>query len=73
MGPRLPVSTQARLASGRLALAPPTPAPTLQEFQRILKEGGQVATAVWSSPSENRWFSAAREAIAIVLGRERAA
>jgi SAM-dependent methyltransferase len=46
---------------------------TLQEFRRILKEGGQVATAVWASPAENGWFSAAREAVATVLGPERAA
>jgi len=60
--------------TNRLSLmAADDPTSTLQEFRRILKEGGHVTTAVWSSLSENSWFSAAREAIATVLGPERAA
>jgi len=59
--------------TNRLSLmAADDPVSTLREFRRVLKEGGQVATAVWSSPAENRRFSAAREVIATVLGPERA-
>jgi len=46
---------------------------TLRELARVLAPGGHVATAVWASLPENPWFAAPREAVAAVLGPERAA
>jgi len=48
------------------------PVATLRELARVLAPGGHVATAVWASLPENPWFAAPREAVAAVLGPERA-
>lgn len=48
------------------------PVATLRELARVLAPGGRLATVVWASLSENPWFAAPREAIAAVLGDERA-
>ncbi len=49
------------------------PAATLRELRRVLVPRGRVMTLVWASPTENPWFGQPREAIATVLGTERAA
>jgi len=46
---------------------------TLRELARVLEPGGRLVTVLWASPGENPWFGKPREAIAAVLGRERAA
>ena len=60
-------------ATSRLALmAAAVPVATLRELRRVVVPEGRIATAVWASLDENPWFSAPREAIAAVLGGERA-
>ncbi|MCY7303214.1 MAG: methyltransferase domain-containing protein [Thermoleophilia bacterium] len=60
--------------ASRLALmAAADPVATLQESQRVLEPGGRIVTVLWASPAENPWFGVPREAIATVLGSERAA
>lgn len=60
--------------TSRLALmSAADPVATLQEFRRVLEPGGRIVTVLWASPSENPWFGVPREAIATVLGSERAA
>ena len=39
----------------------------------MLEPGGRLVTVLWASPDENPWFGVPREAIAAVLGAERAA
>ncbi len=57
----------------RLALmAADDPLATLKELRRVLEPGGRLVTVVWASPEENPWFRVPREAIAAVLGEERA-
>jgi len=60
-------------ATSRLALmAAATPAATLRELRRVVVPDGRIATVIWASLDRNPWFSAPREAIAAVLGGERA-
>lgn len=60
--------------ASRLALmAAADPVATLVELRRVLAPGGSLVTVVWASPAENPWFGVPREAIATVLGAERAA
>lgn len=60
-------------ATSRLALmVAADPVATLRELRRALAPGGRVATAIWASLDRNPWFSAPREAIAEVVGDERA-
>jgi SAM-dependent methyltransferase len=46
---------------------------TLRELARVLEPGGRLVTVLWATPDENPWFGKPREAIAAVLGPERAA
>jgi SAM-dependent methyltransferase len=46
---------------------------TLRQLARVLEPGGRLVTVLWASPDENPWFGKPREAIAAVLGPERAA
>jgi len=46
---------------------------TLRELARVLEPRGRLVTVLWASPEENPWFGVPREAIATVLGAERAA
>ncbi|HEX7526574.1 MAG TPA: methyltransferase domain-containing protein [Gaiellaceae bacterium] len=60
-------------ATSRLALmAAAAPAATLRELRRVVVPDGRIATVIWASLDRNPWFSAPREAIAAVLGDERA-
>jgi SAM-dependent methyltransferase len=60
-------------ATSRLALmASAAPAATLRELRRVVVPDGRIATVIWASLDRNPWFSAPREAIATVLGDERA-
>ncbi|HUP32385.1 MAG TPA: class I SAM-dependent methyltransferase [Gaiellaceae bacterium] len=60
-------------ATSRLALmAAAAPTATLRELRRVVVPDGRIATLTWASLDRNPWFSAAREAIAAVLGDERA-
>lgn len=60
-------------ATSRLVLmAAADPAATLREFRRVVEPGGRIATVLWASLDLNPWFSAPREAVAAVLGGERA-
>ena len=60
--------------TSRLALMiPEDPVATLRELRRVLAPDGRLATVLWASLPENPWFAAPREAIAAVLGAERAA
>jgi len=57
----------------RLAvMAADDPVATLHELRRVLVPGGRLVTMLWASPEENPWFGVPREAIAVVLGPERA-
>jgi len=59
--------------SSRLALmAADDPVATLRELRRVLEPGGRLATVLWASLAENPWFAVPREAVAAVLGDERA-
>src|SRR3989304_4565334 len=53
-------------------MAAAAPVATLGELRRIVAPGGRVATVLWASLDLNPWFAAPREAIAAVLGGERA-
>lgn len=60
-------------ATSRLALmVAAAPAATLRELRRVVVPDGRIATVIWASLDRNPWFSAPREAIAVVLGGERA-
>ncbi len=60
--------------TSRLALmAAGDPIATLRELSRVLEPGGRLATVLWASLAENPWFAAPREAVAAVLGADRAA
>ncbi len=60
--------------ASRLALmAANDPVATLRELRRVLEPRGRLVTVLWASPAENPWFGVPREAIAGVLGAERAA
>jgi SAM-dependent methyltransferase len=48
------------------------PVATLGELRRVLEPGGRVSTVIWAALPENPWFAAPREAVAAVLGAERA-
>jgi SAM-dependent methyltransferase len=57
----------------RLALMAATdPIATLLELVRVLEPDGRLATALWGSPAANPWFAIPRDAIATVLGPDRA-
>jgi len=59
--------------TSRLALmAASEPVATLRHLLRVLEHDGRLATALWASPTENLWFAIPRDAIAAVLGVERA-
>lgn len=61
-------------ATSRLVLmAAADPAATLRELRRVVVPDGGIGTVIWASLDQNPWFSAPREAIAAVLGPERAA
>lgn len=60
--------------TSRLALmAAGDPVATLRELARTLEPGGRLVTVLWGSLSENPWFALPREAVAEVLGADRAA
>ena len=60
--------------TSRLALmAADDPVATLCELRRVLEPDGRLVTVLWATPAENPWFAVPREAIATVLGPERAA
>lgn len=59
--------------TSRLALmVAADPVATLREVRRTLVPDGRIATVLWASLDLNPWFSAPREAVAAVLGSERA-
>lgn len=59
--------------TSRLALmVADDPVATVHELVRVLEPGGRLATVIWASLPENPWFDAPREAVATVLGKERA-
>jgi SAM-dependent methyltransferase len=59
--------------TSRLALmAASEPVATLRDLLRVLEPDGRLATALWASPAENPWFAIPRDAIAAVLGVQRA-
>jgi SAM-dependent methyltransferase len=61
------------VVTSRLALmAADDPVATLRELGRVLEPDGRLVTVVWAALAENPWFAAPREAIAVVLGDERA-
>jgi SAM-dependent methyltransferase len=61
-------------AVSRLALMiAPDPVAVLRETARVVAPGGPIVTAVWARIEENPWFGEPREAVAAVLGPDRAA
>jgi SAM-dependent methyltransferase len=59
--------------TSRLALmVADDPVATLRELARVLEPGGRLATVLWASLDRNPWFDAPRQAVAAVLGEERA-
>jgi SAM-dependent methyltransferase len=59
--------------TSRLALMiPEDPVAALDELRRTLVPTGRIATVLWATLAENPWFAAPREAVAAVLGVERA-
>jgi SAM-dependent methyltransferase len=59
--------------ASRLALmAAREPVATLRDLLRVLAPGGRLASALWAPPAENPWFAIPRDAIATVLGAQRA-
>lgn len=59
--------------TSRLAvMAADDPVATLRELARVLEPGGRLVTVLWASLSENPWFAVPREAVADVVGAERA-
>ena len=59
--------------TSRLSLmAAADPVATVREQGRVLAPDGRLATVIWAPPAENPWFAVPREAIAAVLGTERA-
>lgn len=60
--------------TSRLALmAADDPSATLRDLWRVLEPGGRLVTVVWAAVAENPWFGVPRQAIAAVLGPDRAA
>jgi len=60
--------------TSRLALmAARDPVATLRELARVLEPDARIATAVWGPVADNPWFAIPRDAVAAVLGAERAA
>lgn len=69
----LPFSASFDAVTSRLALmAADDPVATLRELRRVLEPGGGLVTVVWAAVAENPWFAVPREAVAAVLGDERA-
>jgi SAM-dependent methyltransferase len=60
------------VTSRLVLLIPDDPVATLRELRRVLAPEGRLATVLWASLEENPWFAAPREAVAAVLGEERA-
>jgi SAM-dependent methyltransferase len=60
-------------AASRLALMiAADPVATLRELRRVTAAGGRIVTALWAPVGENPWFGLPRDAVAAVVGPERA-
>lgn len=58
------------VVSRLVLMIPREPVQTLREVERVLVEGGVVATALWAGLERNPWFAGPREAVRSVLGAE---
>ncbi len=60
------------VTSGLSLMAARDPVATLRELLRVLEPDRRLATPVWASPAKTPWFTVPRDAIAAVLGGQRA-